>query len=206
MPAGIKLFGAGKSKPAEKEKAEERPTDEEETKPAEKEFAEEAKPVPLERQRSLASLIFARPLPRGHNALALFADALEQKYVRHEPLCKGTDSVTAWQDYCANGQALSQLKRCSPDALLTWTAQIVELIETDNSNGSWLQALRQEWGVQVPLALQTHAKRVAMQQDLVAASTTSREGSKNAGALWRARQAAQKRGNLSTNPSSATVA
>lgn len=157
-----------------------------------------AAPAVLERQDSLASVIFARPLPKGHRVLALFADSLEEKYIRHAPLCEGSDSVGAWSAFCGDPAAMSRLRGLSSEALLEWTSRVEELVQTHGSDGSWLSPMRSQWGVEVPLAVQTHAARTAGREaspDPAFGSETSEESnqSRNAAALRRARDAASKR-------------
>jgi hypothetical protein len=156
-----------------------------------------APPALLERQGSLASPIFARPLPKGHRALALFADFLEERYIRHAPLCEGSDSAQEWSAFCADSQALARLGGLSPEALLDWTSRVEELVSSA-SDQSWLTPMRSQWGVEVPLTVQTHAARTAG-RDASPGSSLGLEGneesaqSRNAGALRRAREAATKR-------------
>jgi hypothetical protein len=156
-------------------------------------------------QESLASIIFAQPLPKGHGALALFADCLEQKYIRHAPLREGSDSVEAWSTFCEDPAAMSRLKGLSPEALLDWASRVEELVRTNGADGSWLAPMRSQWGVDVPLAIQTHATRTAgreMPPESPGSETPETPGSetggessqsRNAAALKRARDAATKR-------------
>jgi len=131
---------------------------------------------------SLALAGAACPLRKGHQALALFADSLEQNYARHEPLSEGTDSAGVWSDFCADRQALAGLG-LEVATFLAWTERVVALVEQEADN-AWLVPLRAAWGVEVPLALQTHAI------DGAAERHSTPEGSRNTSALQRARRAA----------------
>ena len=133
----------------------------------------------------LQMAVGARPVNRGHRALALLADALEEERDETAGTSARVLSRTAWAAFCADGDAMADLPLPAAE-FEAWASRVTECARSEIERGAGDDAialLRREWGCAVPLALQTHARAE------LAEAVEERSPRSNDAALQRAREA-----------------